>query len=117
MSFASRHNKSGVNFDIDTKDFTFKSLKDLYKENGKNCEYAMYGAYINRKSEYGDHPVAIIPELMTLADFPASMTEEVEGMLMSDEDISDIKEGKAVFKIKEYKHKKYKKLCYGIEWV
>ena len=117
MSFASRHNKSGVNFDIDTKDFSFKSLRDLYKENGKDYVYAMYGIYINRKSEFGDHPVAIIPELMILADFPSSMTEDVEEMLKSDEDIADIKNGKAAFKIDEYKHKKYKKMCYGIQWV
>ena len=117
MSFASRHNKGGVNFEIDTKGFTFKSLEELYKENGKDAFYIVDGMYINRKSEYGAHPVAILGALEILADLPGHLTEEVEEILANDEDIADIKAGNARFTIEAYKHKKYKKTCYGIKWV
>lgn len=116
MSFASRHNK-GSRFDIDIKGFSFVSLETLYKDN-KDAVYTMNGVYINRKSEYGDHPVAIVVEGEHLVDFPSYMTAEINEMLRNDADVDAINAGEAKFKVETYKAKNHKnKLCYGVRWV
>lgn len=117
MSFASRHNKGSL-FSVDTEGFEFSSLKELYEADGDGRIYTVDGLYINTKSEYGDHPVAIISEIQKLVDFPNHMSKEVKDILQNDADIEDIQNGNAKFVIELYYAKKYKnKKCYGVRWV
>lgn len=111
MSFGSRHNK-GTIFDIDTKDWEFKSLKDLY-EAGNNLN-ELQGLYISNKSKFGPSPVAICKGYCV--NLPAHMVEEVKDILANEEDIADIKAGKVGFTVETYKDKTYNKDCYGIKW-
>ena len=116
MSFAARHNKGSV-FSCDTEGFEYKSLKDLYEENGSAEVYPIQGLYINRKSEYGNAPVAICLEYFV--NLPQHMTDEVEMILKTIEDIEAIRAGKVGFTIDQYTKTigKKEKTCHGIKWV
>lgn len=114
MSFASKRAK-GSKFDINTEGFEYKSLDELVKENGINTQYKILGFYINKKSRYGDAPVAICEGFF--ANFPNHMLEEVKEILQDPEDIADIKAGKVGFTIEEYTSKTYGTDCLGVQWV
>ena len=116
MGIMSKYNKGGVTFDIDIKDFRFVSLEELYKANGDKTIYGVDGLYINKKSSFGEHPVAIVASSEWLVDLPSHMTDDVKEILQDQEVIEAIKDGKVGFVIQQYEQKKYKKLCYGIMW-
>jgi hypothetical protein len=114
MSFANRHNKGSIDWGIDTKDFPFHTREGAYKADPDKT-YVLKGLYINRKGNYGDHPVAICDGFFI--DFPDYMTDDVKDILVSDEDIADIRSGKVGFKLEQFIDKKFKKTCYGVKWV
>ena len=116
MSFADRHNKGGVIFEIDIKDFKFVTLKELYEESKGSTIYGVDGLYVNSKSKYGDHPVIINTSSGILVDLPQHMTEEVKEILKSTEDIEAIKAGKVGFHVETYTDKKFGRECFGIKW-
>ena len=116
MSFADRHNKGGVLFDIDIKDFKFVTLKELYEKDKGNTVFGIEGLYINSKSKYGDHPVAICVTDRTLVDLPSHLTEEVKEILKTPGDVELIKSGKVGFHVETYIDKKFGRECYGIKW-
>lgn len=115
MGFAARHQKGAI-FQCDTEGFEYKALKDLYKENGEDFIYHLQGLYINKKSEYGDSPVAICDEYFV--NLPAHMLDECVEIMKSQEDIDDIKNGKVGFVIDPYEKKvgNKTKTCYGVKW-
>ena len=115
MGLMDKYNKGGVIFEIDIKDFTFKTLKELFEAN--DTVKWIDGLYINTKSDFGDHPVAICAKDKILVDLPGHMTEDVKEILKDNEVIEAIKNGKIGFQVETYEQKKYKKLCYGIKWV
>lgn len=115
MGLMDKYNKGGVIFEIDVKDFKFKTLEELYKA-GDTVKW-IDGLYINKKSSFGDHPVAIIVKDEMLVDLPAHLLEDVKDILQNQEVIEAIKAGKIGIQIEEYEQKKYKKTCYGIKWV
>lgn len=116
MSFAQKYNKGNIIFDIDITDFNFIKLEDIYSLYGKNV-IKVDGLYINKKSIYDPHPVAINIEEKMLIDLPQHMTETVEEILKDSESISLIKRGCVGLRAQKYTDKKYKKTCYGAEWV
>lgn len=117
MSFAKKYNKGKERiFDIDITDFRFMSMEDVFKNFGENT-IKVDGLYINTKSDYGDHPVAINVDDGLLIDMPQHMTEVVEEILKDSESISLIKKGYVGLRAQKYISKKYKKTCYGAEWV
>lgn len=115
MGIMDKYNKGGVVFDIDIKDFKFKTLEELFK--AKDTVKWIDGLYINKKSSFGYHPVAIIIKDEMLVDLPSHLTEDVKAILQDPEAVEAIKNGKVGFQIEEYEQKKYKKTCYGIKWV
>ena len=116
MSFAQKYNKGNIIFDIDIIDFNFIKLEDIYSLYGKNV-IKVDGLYINKKSNYDPHPVAINIEEKMLIDLPQHMTETVEEILKDSESISLIKRGCVGLRAQKYTDKKYQKTCYGAEWV
>lgn len=115
MSFASKHNKGVIDWGIDTKDFEYFSLKDLFERDGENWEYPVKGLFINTKSnsEYGNSTVAILENCFV--NLPNYMEDEISSILANQEDIDDIKDGKVAFSIRPYES--HKKKCYGITWI
>ena len=119
MGLMNKFNKGGVNFDISIDGFKFLNLKDLWgqlADNEKDHIFGVDGLYINKKSSFGDHPVAILGELGLLVDLPGHTTEEVTEILKDAEVVQAIKDGKVGFTIQQYQDKKFKKTCYGIHW-
>lgn len=116
MSFATRHAKGSI-FNCNTEGFEYKKLSELFAENGQDEVYTIQGVYINRKSNYGDSPVAICLDFFV--NLPEYMLEECTDMIRSEEDVNDIKAGLVGFKIEEYEKEigKSKKTCYGVRWV
>ena len=116
MSFAARHSKGSV-FECNTEGFKYYKLSELYNDNGPDHVYQLQGLYINRKSEYGDSPVAICEDCF--ANFPPHMLDECLGILKTETDVDDIKAGKVGFKIETYEKEvgKKTKTCYGIRWI
>ena len=114
MGFAARHNKGGIDWNVNTKGFEFVQRAKAYKENA-DAVHTVKGLYINTKGIYGDHPVAICDGY--LIDLPENILDDVKEIFKSEEDIQTIKEGKVGFRIEEYQSEKFKKTCYGIRWV
>ena len=115
MSFSTRHAKGSI-FNCNTEGFEYMKLSQLY-ESEPDQEHQLMGLYINRKSQYGDAPVAITTEFFV--NLPEYMLEEVQEILRSPEDIDDIKAGKVGFKVETYEKTigKNTKTCYGIRWI
>ena len=115
MSFAARHQKGSI-FDCNTEGFEYKKPSELYSECPDQV-HQLQGIYINRKSQYGDAPVAITTEFFV--NLPEYMLEEVQEILRSADDIADIKAGKVGFKVETYEKQvgKQIKTCYGIRWI
>lgn len=117
MSFATRHSNGSRIFDIDTTDWEYKSLAELFEDNGEDYVYPLYGFYINKKSEYGDAPVAYSDGYFV--NLPQFMTDEVREMLKDEADIADIKANRVGFKIYSYDKTvgKKTKTCYSVNWI
>lgn len=111
-SFVERHQRT--QWDINTKDFKFISLKDLVAEcPERNNRFNLKGAYINTKGNFGAHPVFIIDGY--LVDMPKHLLEQTKEMLNDGMDIDDIKDGNVYFTVIEYEknNNKYN----SIRWV
>lgn len=119
MSFAAKHNKGGIQWGVDTKDFEYFGLKDLLERDGEGTEYILKGLFINRNKsekelkEYGPSVVAILDDC--LVNLPGHLLEEVEGILKDEEDIESIKAGLVHFTIRTYES--HGKTCYSPNWV
>ena len=112
MSFAARHNKGSI-FNCNTEGFKYMKPVDIYDPKHPDTVFGIQGLYINKKSKYGNAPVAICDSFFV--NFPAHMLEEVEGILKSSEDIEDIKAGKVGFMVEPYTTDEGN-TCYGIRW-
>lgn len=114
MSFGSRYNK-GSKFDVNTAEFEYKNLKELYDANGEDKKYKILGFYINTKSRFGAAPVAICEGFF--ANLPAHELETVKEMLADPETVNEIKSGTCGFMIEPYKSKNFGTDCLGVQWV
>ena len=110
----SSFNKSRL-FEVDTTDFEYKSLEELYAEFGPDEIYTLRGIWINSKGLYGDAPVAATDEFYV--NFPAHMTGATISILGDKKCVAAINNGKCGFRIVTYVKSKYNKTCYSIEWV
>lgn len=114
MGFAAKHNRGGIDWEVNTEGFEFVNRANAYKEE-PDAVHTVKGLYINKKGNFGDHPVAICDGYFL--DLPENLLDDVKEILHSEEDIQEIKSGKVGFKIEEYQSEKFKKTCYGIRWV
>lgn len=116
MGLMDKYNKGGVKFDVDITGFSFVTLESLFARDNGNTIFGIDGLYINKKSSFGDHPVAIVACESILVDLPSFMTDDVKEMLQDSEVIEAIRAGKVGFSVQQYEQKKFKKTCYGIKW-
>lgn len=119
MSFASKHKKGGIQWDIDTKDFEYFKLQDLYEKDGEDTAYNLLGVFVNRNKtekelkEFGASVVAILSD--KLVNLPSHMEDEVKDIMNDEEDVADIKAGKVWFRIRTYES--HGKTCYSPDWL
>lgn len=115
FSFASTFNKTS--FGIDTTDFPFVKLTDIYnsdKDGGGDVVHPINGMYVH-KSRLGDSPVIIDAENKRLVNFPQFTGDTVREILANSDAVDAIKANKVGYTIYEYES--HAKKCYGITFV
>lgn len=116
-SFAS-FNKERL-FNVDTADFDYVKLADLYERDGEGEIYVIRGVYIGTKSEFAEEsPLLATDEFYV--NLPQHQLIEIKEMLNSRQAISCINNGGAGFVIEKYTKKLKsgaKKVCYKARWV
>lgn len=111
-SFSKKFNNQKL-FNIDTTDFEYYSLEEMYKSDDE--VYPVRGLYINNKSMYEPAPVLATDEFYV--NLPAHMLNDVKDILADKAAIADINRGIVGFKIYSYEQKRFNKICYSITWV
>jgi hypothetical protein len=104
-------------FDLDTTDFEYVKLKDLFEANGAENVYQLLAVYIGTKSEFDDEsPIAAIDG--SYVNLPQFQLPEVKAMLANKVAIAAIKRGDAGFRIEKYikKLKSGNRTCYKAVW-
>ena len=115
FSFAKKFNKTS--FGIDTTDFPFVKLTDIYnseKDGGDDVVHPINGLYIH-KSPLGDSPVIIDAENKRLVNLPQFTSDTIREILADSDAIDAIKANKVGFTIYEYYS--HAKKCYGVIFV
>lgn len=113
-TFASKLNKP--TFDVDTTDFNYIKLADLYKSKkhgGKDTIHTIDGVFINQ-SQFGPSPVVINVEHKALINIPNHMAGAFEEILADPELVQMVKDGQAGFTI--YTYESHGKVCYSINF-
>lgn len=102
FSFASKFNKTS--FCIDTTDFPFVKLTDIYnskKDGGDDVVHPINGLYVH-KSPLGDSPVIIDAENKRLVNLPQFTGDTIREILADSEAVDAIKANKVGYTIYEY---------------
>lgn len=112
FSFATKFNKTS--FGIDTTDFKYVKLADMYAQEGGDTIHAINGIFVH-KSPLGESPVVIDADAKLLVNFPAHTTETAKEILSDADAVLAIKDGKVGYTIYEYDS--HGKKCYGVNFV
>lgn len=110
----SKFNKERL-FTVDTSDFDYTSLEDLYNANGANEVYKLCGAYIGTKSLY-DPEAPMIATDKEYVNLPVHQLSEIKAMLADKQAIKAINDGEAGFVIDSFYQKRFQKTCYVARW-
>lgn len=131
FSVSKRYNREKL-FSIDTSDFEYFNLEDLYdmaadlaEDSAKSGEtenlspeeipFTVYGVYINTKGNFDPAPVLALED--RYVNLPAHMTPVCEDMLRDAEAIKAINEGRVAITVYKYTQRRYNRECYSIRWV
>ena len=112
FSFANTYNK--VTFSIDTTDFAFASLEQLYKEDPA-AVHQIDGLYISTAGKFGDAPVFINVARRALVNVPAHMLDTCRDILGDLDAIEAIKAGAVGFTV--YTYESHNRTCYSVNFV
>lgn len=115
MSIANKYNKTKVfTFTIPTE-YQYKTLSELFEQNGKNKVYPVKALYINKKSKFGDAPIVATDEC--LVNLPSHLLDTVKEMMNDEELVDAVNENKFGFTIYTYENKNTKEICCSVNWV
>ena len=112
FSFSKKLNKERI-FDIDTTNFDYCSLQELYQ--GDDIVYPVRGLYENKKSLYG--PSMVLATDSCYVNLPSHLYDDCKDILNDKLAINEIKKGRVGFTIYKYKLDKYSDTYYSIRWV
>ena len=112
--FTSKFNKT-KKFNVDTTNFTYESLMDLFNAYGKEKVYPLTAIYINTRSQFGDSPVFATDNCFVNA--PSHMLGTARDILADEEAVADINNGKVGFEIYSYWSEKFHRICFSINFV
>lgn len=110
----SKFNKEKI-FDVDTSDFDYTSLEELFNRDGEGMVYKVRGLYIGTKSNY-DPETPILATDSEYVNLPVHHLDEVKAMLKDATAIKAINDGECGFTIEKYYQKRFKKDCYAAVW-
>lgn len=115
MGVASRFNR-GKKFDFEIpKNFEYRSLHDLFNDNGENFVYKVNAIYINKKSKYGESPVIVTDN--ELVNLPKHLTDLAKEIIADKEAVEQINNGEFGFTIYTYETQNRKDLCYSVNFI
>ena len=104
----SRHNTNVINWGIDTKDFPYVKISEL--KEGET--YPLLGCFITADNGYGEGAVFITDG--KLVNVPQRYVDLVKEIRSSEEDVQQIKEGRAAFRYASFQPKNHKNKGYSI---
>ena len=99
MSMA-KHNRRENRFKVDTTDFPYKKLGELFNKATPETVFSVYGLYINRKGKYGESPFAASDGYFI--SLPSHLVDVVKEILADDSCIDQMNAGKAGLIIRPY---------------
>lgn len=130
FSVSKRYNREKL-FSIDTSDFDYFTLEDLYDMakdaadeavgstgadlSPEEIPFTVYGIYINTKGNFDPAPVLALED--RYVNLPAHMTPVCEDMLRDAEAVKAINEGHVGITVYQYLQKRYNRICYNVRWV
>lgn len=105
-------------FNIDTTDFEYLKLKDLYERDGDGATYVIRGLYLGTKSDFAEE-TPIVATDDCYVNIPQHQLIDIKEMLNDKQAINMINAGTAGFMIDKYvkKLKNGTKTCYKAVWV
>lgn len=115
MGIANKYNKVNLFEFTIPKDFEYRSLHDLFNDNGKDFVYEVRALYINKKSKFGESPIVATNQY--LVNLPKHMTDTVKEMMRDEEFVNAVNSGTIGFTIYTYETKNRAELCYSVNWV
>ena len=101
-----------IEWNVNTKDFTFKKLSDFYNQGIKIIQ--VFGFFFTKSENYGLQPIAITKDC--LLNLPGHKKEVISDMLKDVDCVNAIKNGECSLKLREYKSK-YGKTCYDFDFI
>ena len=115
MGVASRFNR-GKKFKFEIpENFEYRSLHDLFNDNGEDFVYKINAIYINKKSKFGESPV--IATNNELVNLPKHLTDLAKEIIADKEAVEQINNGEFGFTIYTYETSNRKELCYSVNFV
>ena len=110
MGIASKYNKGGIDWAIDTTGFEYHSLSEL----SADTEIVVHGLFINSKGKFGPSPVLIASD--RYFNLPSYMTDTVRDMLQDQELIQAIKDKKVGAIVRAFTVKNFGKESWTVDW-
>ena len=101
-----------IEWNVNTKDFTFKKLSDFYNQGIKTIQ--VFGFFFVKSKNYGLQPVAILKDC--LLNLPTHKKDIISDMLKNADCVNAIKNGECGLKLREYRSK-YNKICYDFDFI
>ena len=101
-----------IEWNVNTKDFTFKKLSDFYSQGTKTIQ--VFGFFFTKSENYGLQPIAITSDC--LVNLPTHKRDIISDMLKNADCVNAIKNGECCLKLREYKSK-YNKVCYDFDFI
>ena len=107
-----KNNFEKIEWNVNTKDFTFKKLSDFYNQGIKVIQ--VFGFFFTKSENYGLQPIAITKDC--LLNLPKHKTEVISQILRNADCVNAIKNGECSLKLREYKSN-YNKICYDFDFI
>lgn len=101
-----------IEWNVNTKDFTFKKLSDFYNQGIKTIQ--IFGFFFVKSENYGLQPVAILRDC--LLNLPTHKKDIISEMLKNPDAVKAIKNGECSLTFRQYKSK-YNKICYDFDFI
>ena len=107
-----KNNFEKIEWNVNTKDFTFKKLSDFYNQGIKTIQ--IFGFFFVKSENYGLQPVAILRDC--LLNLPTHKKDIISDMLKNADCVEAIKNGECSLTFRQYKSK-YNKICYDFDFI
>lgn len=97
-------NVNALDWGVNTENFDYLNLKDLFEKYGANNRIQLLGVYVNPHTKYGEQPVAIISG--HYVNLPRHLLNVVKAIREDPETVEQIKSGRAAFTVYAYEDTK-----------